>query len=191
MRRFSDWQRMASQLAHTGWLVLLVSVACMIVGSAVVAVWNPDINAPPAEATECENPPCFGGGGMPSVADLPTVLAFVGYGLAVLLGAPHALGGTWSVLRGQWRRGLPRLLVVVGPVLVVAGTELVPHVVNPCLAAELTQNELPGFCEHTESGADIGGRVHAMHHAVVGALPMAVLYTWALRRWQPDVVRKR
>jgi len=83
---------------------------------------------------------------------------------------------------------VPKLLVVVGPVLFVAGTELVPHVVNPCIAAEMTQNELPGFCEHTESGTDIGGRVHALHHAVIGALPMIVLYTWALRRWQPDVV---
>lgn len=191
MRRLSGWQQMANRLAHIGWLVVLVSVAFMIVGSAVGAVWYPDTNSPPAETTECENPPCFGGGGMPGLADLPTVIAFGGYGLAVLLGVPSALWGAWNVLRGRWRLGLPELLVVVGPLLLVAGTELVPHVVNPCLAADLTRDELLGFCEHTESGTDIGGRVHALHHAVVGALPMALLYTWALRRWQPDVVRKR
>lgn len=190
MRRLSCWQQMANRLAHIGWLILLVSVAFMLVGSAAIAVWNPDTNSPPAETTECENPPCFGGGGMPGVADLPTVLAFVGYGLAVLLSVPSGLLGAWRVLRGRWRLGLPGLLVVVAPLLFIAGIELVPHVVNPCLAADLTRDELPGFCEHTESGGDIGGRVHALHHAVIGALPMAWLYTWALRRWQPDVVRK-
>ncbi len=25
-------------------------------------------------------------------------------------------------------------------------------------------------------------------HAVIGALPMVLLYRWALRRWRPDVV---
>ena len=190
MRRSFNWLQTTNRLARLGWVVLLISVAFMIVGSAAVAVWNPDTEAPPAKTTACENPPCFGGGGMPSVADLPTVLAFAGYGLAVLLGVPGSLLGMGRVLRGRWRQGLPGLLVVAGPLLFVAGTELVPHVVNPCFAADLTRNELPGFCERTESGADIGARVHALHHAVVGALPMAVLYTWALRRWQPDVARK-
>ena len=191
MQRFSRWQRPALRLAHTGWLILLVSVAVMIVGSSVVAVWNPDTDPPPADTTECQNPPCFGGGGMPGVADLPTVVAFVGSGMAILLGVPRALWGAWSVLRGRWRPGVPGLLAVVGPLLFVAGTELVPHVLNPCFAVELTGNDLPGFCERTESGADIGSRVHALHHAVFGALPMAVLYTRALRRWQPDVVKSQ
>lgn len=187
----SRWRRMADRLARIGWLVLLVSVAFMIVGSAVVAVWNPDTDTPPVETTECENPPCFGGGGMPGLADLPTVVPFLGYSMAILLGVPGALSATWKLLRGQWRSALTWLLPFVGPGLFIVGTELVPHVVNPCLAAGLSRDELPGFCEKTGSGTDISGRVHALHHALVGALPMLVLYTRALRRWQPDVVKKQ
>jgi hypothetical protein len=182
---------MADRLARIGWLVLLVSVAFMIVGSAGVAMWNPDADAPPAETTECENPPCFGGGGMPGLADLPTVVSFLGFSMAILLGMPSALSGTWKLLRGQWRLALTWLLPFVGPGLFIVGTELVPHVVNPCLVAELSRDELPGFCEKTGSGTDISGRVHALHHALVSALPMLVLYTRALRRWQPDVVKKQ
>lgn len=190
MEDSSRWWRLADRLVRIGWLLLIVSVAFMIVGSAVVAVLNPDIEAPLAEATECENPPCFGGGGMPGLADLPTVVSFGGYSLAILLGVPSGLAGAWSLLRGQWRVGLAWLLPFVGPVLFVVGTEIVPHLANPCFAAELTRDELPGFCEQTESGADISGRVHALHHAVVGALPMLLLYTGALRRWRPNVVKK-
>jgi hypothetical protein len=185
MDRFSA---VAEHLARFGWLVLVASVATMILGSVVVAVWNPETAASPAEAEECENPPCLGGGGMPGLADLPTVISFIGYGLAILLGVPSAMAGVWSILRGRWSIGGRSLLVFVGPLLVLAGTELVPHVVNPCIVADLTSDELPGYCEQTESGTDIGGRFHALHHAVVGALPMALLYTWALRRWRPDPV---
>lgn len=191
MRRFSGWPQTANRLARIGWVILLVSVAFMIVGSAVVAVWNPGTDSPPAETTECEDPPCFDLGGMPGAANLPTVVAFIGYGLAVLLGVPSAVAGAWSMLRGRWRRGLSGLLVVVGPLLFIVGTEIVPHVVNPCVVADVVSDDLPGYCERTESGADIDNRVHAFHHAVLGALPMAALYTWALRRWRPDVVRKR
>ncbi len=191
MEGSSRWQRIAARLARVGWLALLASVAIMILGSAVVAVWNPDTDAPQAETAECEDPPCFGGGGMPGVGDFPTVVSFLGYSVAILLGVPSALLAAWSLLRGQWRVGLAWLLPFVGPGLFIVGTELVPHVVNPCFAAELTRGELPGYCEQTESGADISGRAHALHHAVVGALSMLVLYTWALRRWRPHVLRKR
>ncbi|HEV2126681.1 MAG TPA: hypothetical protein VGW38_28305 [Chloroflexota bacterium] len=188
MERSSRWRRVATRLARIGWLVLLVSVALMVLGSAVVAVLNPDTEAPTAESTECDDPPCFGGGGLPGLVDLPTVVSFVGYSVAILLGVPSAVVGLWSVLRGQWRLGVAWLLTFVGPVLFIVGTELVPHVVNPCFAAEVAGEKLPSYCERTESGADISGRVHALHHGLVGAVPMAVLYTWALRRWRPDVV---
>lgn len=191
MEGSSRWRRMSDRMARLGWLVLIVSVAFMIVGSTVVAVWNPDTEAPSAEAAECENPPCFGGGGMPGLADLPSVVAFGGCSVAILLGVPSVLLGGPNLLRGRWKAGLVWLLPFVGPVLFIVGTELIPHAVNPCLAAELTRDELPGYCEKTESGADIGGRVHALHHAMVGALPMLVVYTWVLRRWRPDEVKKQ
>lgn len=191
MERSSRWQRIAARFALLGWLVLRVSVAIAILGGAAVAVWNPDTEPPPPQTTECENPPCFDIGGMPGPESLPVVVPFLGYSVAVLLGVPSALAGAWSLVRGRRSQGFRRLLVCVGPLLVLVGMEIVPHVVNPCFAAELTSDELPRFCGRTESGADIADRGHALHHAVVGALPMAILYWWALRRWRSDVLKNR
>ncbi len=183
--------RLADRLAHVGWVVLLLSVGFGVVGGAVVAVWNPDTAPPPRQAEECANPPCFGGGGAPRLEDMPAVVPILGSALAVLLGVPSALRGVSAIARGRWSHGLRRLLVVVGPVLLIVGMEIVPHVINPCLVADLRGGELPVFCERTESGADIADRLHALYHAVVGAIPMLAIYGWALHRWQPNVLPHR
>ncbi len=97
------WQRRADRLARWAWPVLLASVALALVGGLVVAAWNPDTGVPQSSAEACENPPCFGGGGLPGAHDLPVVLPVLGYGLAAGLGLPSLLAGGWDLLRG--RRG--------------------------------------------------------------------------------------
>ena len=191
MERSSRWQRIADLFARLGWWVLVVSVAIAILGGAVVAAWNPDTEPPAPETTECADPPCFGGGGLPGPEDLPMVVPFLGYGLALLLGVSSAIAGVWSLARGRWSEGFRSLLIVVGSLLFIVGMEIVPHVINPCFAADLAGNQLPRFCERTESGPDITSRLHALDHALVGALPMLFLYRWALRRWRADVLRQR
>jgi hypothetical protein len=191
MERASRWQRIVDRLARLGWWVLVVSVVLAILGGAVVAAWNPDTDPPAPEAIECADPPCFGGGGLPGPEDLPMVVPFLGYGLALLLGVPSAIAGGWSVVRGRWPEGFRRLLILVGPFLFIVGMEIVPHVVNPCFAADLAGDDLPRFCEPSESGPDITSRLHTLDHALVGALPMAFLYRWALRRWRSDVLTNR
>ena len=156
-----------------------------------VAVWGSDTAAPAPAAEECPDPPCFGGGGLPGPSDIPVVVPFLGYGLAVALGLLSALAGGWDLLRGRWAAGGRRLLAFAGPVLVLAGTELVPHLASPCLPAALGADWLPPGCERTAQGVDVAGRWHALDHALVGALPMAALYRLALRRWRPDVARRR
>ncbi len=188
MATASRWQHIADRLGRIGYVMLLVSVAFALLSSAVVTAWNPDTEPPSAETTECTDPPCFGGGGMPGAADVPTVLPFLGFVLAIVLGVPGAMAGVWSLAHRQWSEGLRRVLVFAGPLVVVIGTEIVPHVVNPCLVADLTRDQLPRFCGRTESGADIADRGHALHHAIVGALPMVVGYRWALRRWHTAVL---
>lgn len=190
VRGHSGWHLMVDRLARIAWIVLLISVAIAIVGGAVVAAWNPETSPPPAEATECEDPPCFGGGGMPGPENLPIVIPFLGYSLAILLGVPNAVAGAWGLVRGRWRQGFQGLLIFVGPVVFLIGMEIVPHVINPCLVADVAGDQLPRFCGRTESGADIADRGHALHHALVGAVPMAMLYRWALRRWRPDVLNE-
>ena len=146
MAKASGWQHIADRFGRFGWIVLVVSVTLAILGGAIAAVWNPDTDPPPAETTECTDPPCFGGGGMPGAADIPTVLPVLGYALAMVLGIPSALMSVGSFAHHRWSEGLPRLLVFLGPLLIVVGMELIPHVVNPCLVADLAGDRLSRFC---------------------------------------------
>ena len=137
----------------------------------------------------CESPPCFGGGGLPGPSDLPAVLPAVlpvlVDGLAIALGLPSVLAAGWNLLRGRWAAGWRRLLALAGPVQFLIGTEVVPHALSPCLPAERSAGWQPGVCERqAHGGADVGDRWHALDHALVGAVPMAVLYR--LRRSRPD-----
>ncbi|CAA9560653.1 MAG: hypothetical protein AVDCRST_MAG49-2524 [uncultured Thermomicrobiales bacterium] len=190
--RSARWQRGADRLARWAWPVLLAAVALALAGGVAVAAWASDTEEPEPVVDECEDPPCFGGGGLPGLSDLPVVLPVLGYGLAIALGLPSVLAGGWDLLRGRWGAGGRRLLAFVGPLLVLVGTEVVPHVISPCLPAELGAGWQPGVCERQEHGGlDVGDRWHALDHALVGAVPMAALYWLALRRWRPELALRR
>ena len=186
------WHRAADRLARYAWLILLVAVALALAGGAVdAATWQP--RTPDAQVeVGCENPPCSGGGGMPGLRELPTVVPILGYLLAIVLGVPSLLAGAWDVLRGRWGVGGRRLLAFAGPVLFLVGTEIVPHLLNPCFfALQLGDTRLPEFyCAYDpEWGVDLADRWHLLDHTLVGALPMAALYRLALRRWRPNIAR--
>ena len=189
------WQRAADRLARYAWLVLLVAIAVALVGGVVAAIiWQPGSENVQAEVEVCENPPCFGGGGMPSLRDLPMVISTLGYLLVIVLSLPSLLAGAWDVLRARWAAGGRRLLAYAGPVLFFVGTEIVPHLLNPCYwALAIGGTRLPEFyCAYNpEWGVDVADRWHLLDHTLVGALPMAALYWLALRRWHPDVMRLR
>ncbi|MDQ4077291.1 MAG: hypothetical protein M3220_13715 [Chloroflexota bacterium] len=182
------------RLAQYAWLILLVAVALAMVGGVTsAAIWQPSVDYVPAEM-ECENPPCFGGGGMPSLRDLPIVIPVLGYLLAIVLGLPSLLASIWDLLRGHWAAGGRRLLTFAGPVLFFVGTEIIPHLVNPCYFAwTLAGQRLPEFyCAYSpEWGADFAARWHLLAHTLIGAIPMAVLYWLALRKWRPSILRFR
>ncbi len=190
----AGWQRPSDRLARYALLILLGSVAIALVGGTVyAATWEPRTVAVPGRDA-CPDPPCFGGGGLPGVRDLPTVVSTLGYLLVILLGLPSLLAGAWDYLRGRWAAGGRRLLAFVGPVLFFLGTELVPHLFNPCyFALEFAGKQLPEFyCEYSpEGGADLADRWHLLDHTLVGALPLAALYWLALRRWRPAIARLR
>ena len=184
------WQRWADRLARYGWLVLVAAVAVALIGGVIAAAtWQPGGAPPPPPVAECANPPCFGGGGLPSARDLPLILPLLGYLLAIVLGVPGLLAGAYDLLRGRPVAGSRRLLAFVGPLLVLIGMEIVPHIVNPCALSWLLGHRwLPGICAYNPDwGGDFADRWHALDHALVGALPLAALYTLALRRWRPDV----
>ncbi len=194
------WQRAADRLARYGWVVLLAAVVAALVGGMVsAATWEPP--APDAEVAvpgrdACPDPPCFdvGGEGLPGLRDLLMTIPILGYLLAVVLGLPSLLAGVWDALRGRWAAGGRRLLAFVGPTLLFVGTEIVPHLLNPCFwALTLGGVRLPElYCAYSpEWGADVTDRWHLLDHALVGALPLAALYWWALRRWRLDIAPVR
>ena len=115
---------------------------------------------------------------------VPSLLQLLGYALAVALGVPGLLAGGRELLRGSPRLAVGRVLPFFGPLLVLVGTELVPHL----LACPL----LPWTCEdHPRHGWSIAGQWHQLDHALVGAVPLTALYGWALRRWHPAVATSR
>ncbi len=186
------WQHGTDRLARYGWLVLLAAVVVALVGGMVyAATWEPRQVAVPGQDA-CPAPPCFDRGDLqPGLRDLPTVIPTLGYLLAILLGLPSLPAAAWDLLRGRWGAGTGRLLAFVGPVLFFIGTEIVPHLFNPCyFALALADRRLPElYCEYgPELGADLADRWHLLDHTLVGAIPFAALYLLVLRRWRPDVV---
>lgn len=163
-----------------------------------------DVAAPRAPAAEvavpgrdaCPAPPCFDvrGEGLPGVRDLLAIIPILGYLLAIVAGLPSLLAGAWDVLRGRGNAGGRRLLAFTGPAVLLAGAETVPHLLNPCFwALALGGTRLPElYCAYnSEWGADSADRWHPLWHALTGALPVAILYWLALRRWRPEVARIR
>lgn len=118
--------------------------------------------------------------------------------LAAALGALHVVSPSET---GAKLGAMRRLLPLLGPVIVFIGMELLPHVVNPCtISGALGRDNLPSGCEVSEyrSGfggkgemtrsIDLAGRWHGLAHAVIGGVPMILLYRVALRKWRPDVL---
>jgi hypothetical protein len=168
--------------------ILLAGATAIALGTAVALlgfVW-PDLGSDNPPASEpCTSPPCPPES-LPSGVELveasPTLLPVALTALAVLL----ALAAVTAVLRDdRSRTTLGRsALLVAGPVLVLVGAEVVPHVATPCWSGEI-----PGVCEATpEHGYDYAGAAHPFGHALLGWVPLALLHTWAVRRWWPEMV---
>jgi hypothetical protein len=121
--------------------------------------------------------------GTSALLGLPFMAHVLLLGLALLIGALTLLLSLVAAGRRRGRRGLGLAAVAVGgPLLVLIGGELVPHLVNPCVLPDVAGAEPPGFCVTTPEGADVPDNWHALDHAVVGFLPVSLLVAWWWRR---------
>ncbi len=61
----------------------------------------------------------------------------------------------------------------VGLPLFFIGTEIVPHLLNPCLMSALFGSQIwPGVCASSAQGGwEFADRWHVLDHMVVGVLP--------------------
>jgi hypothetical protein len=180
-------QRLVDLLARWGALVLWLAVVIGLFGGVASALlWSPSqsfSSATPA-VDPCPSPPCFGDGTLPRLIDLPVVLPVIGFMLATLLGAPSLLVGVWDLMRKRLRLGAWRVLAFFGPLFVLVGMEVIPHVLNPCLVMFLLGSEAPGLCQ-----GDVSDRWHALSHALIGGLPLVLLYT-RIRGMGRDVIER-
>ena len=159
-------------------LVVLAGVISVMSG-LLELVWSPEI--PPAPPSTCTDEPCFNFD-FP-VAVLPLIAHVLLLGLAFAGGGLLLLRGVVTAIRRRQLRALAvGVMFVVGPLMVLVGGEVVPHVLNPCVLPDLAGAEPPGFCESTPEGADVPENWHALDHALVGFLPMSVLVAWWCRR---------
>lgn len=148
-----------------------------VMSGLLALVWSPDL--PPAPP--CKAEPCFGLdlGNASLFAVLPLIAHVLLLGLALAMGG---LSLVLSVVTAMRRRQLQALTVsaiaMVGPLMVLAGGEVLPHVLNPCVLPELAGAEPPAFCESTPEGPDVPEHWHALDHALVGFLPLSLLVAW-------------
>lgn len=171
------------RLAHWSG-ILVVAAGVVSVGSGLLAlVWFPDLPDAPPDA--CTDPPCWSldlGGASPLVL-LPFVAHVLLLGAALLLGGLSLLLSLVAAVRGDGRHVLAvGAVAVAGPLLVLVGGEVLPHVLNPCVLPELAGAEPPGFCTRTSEGADVPDNWHALDHALEGFLPLSLEEAWWWRR---------
>lgn len=174
---------MAERLARWTAVVVVVAGAVAAASGLLALVWSPDL--PDAVPDACLDPPCLSldlGGASPLVI-LPFAAHFLLLGVAVVIGAASLLLSVVTAVRGHGRRVLAvGAVAVVGPLLVLIGGEVLPHVLNPCALPEFVGAEPPGFCTRTPEGADIPESWHALDHALAGFLPLSLALAWCWKR---------
>lgn len=173
----------AERLARWGVVVVVVAGVVAVASGVLALVWSPDL--PVAPPDPCPDPPCLGldlGGASPLVF-LPLIGHLGLLGVALLMGGLSLLLSMAAAVRGHGRHVLAvGVAAVVGPLLVLVGGEILPHVLNPCVLPDLVGAEPPGFCVRTSDGVDVPDDWHLLDHALVGFLPLSLALAWWRKR---------
>ncbi|HUG74553.1 MAG TPA: hypothetical protein VMM81_02635 [Acidimicrobiia bacterium] len=176
----------AERLARWAVVVVVVAGVVAVALGLLALVWSPDLPDAPPDA--CPDPPCFGidlGGASPLLL-LPSGAHLLLLGIALLMGGLSLLLSLVAALRGHGRRALAvGVTAVVGPLLVLVGGEVLPHLLNPCVLPDLAGMEPPGFCVRTAEGVDVADDWHLLDHALVGFLPLSLALAWWWKRREP------
>lgn len=186
MQGRSRHRQHVDRAARVGLLLVLVAAALgAAAGGLAVATHQPSDSVTPV-VDPCPDPPCFGGGGAPSLADIPSILPVACLLLSALCGLPGLLRAVTRTVRRRRDRSR-RILPFVGPLVVLVLMEVLPHVLNPCVLADAAGARLPPGCSRGEDGVDVADRFHTLDHALVGLVPAALGYRALLLRRRPDL----
>jgi len=130
------------------------------------------------------------------VATILIVGGLAAFLAAVVLGVPAAVARVRAIFKpNTGRKGA--LIFFFGPLLVLIGMELVPHLLNPCgLPNALEKPFTSSICERTsyrggfqgkgavETAVDVKDRWHPLAHGLLGAVPLLVVDARVVRRRQ-------
>lgn len=172
------------RLARTSVLLLLAATALQVAVNAPYALgWlhYPDVSDD--GDVNCVDPPC-GPESLPPLEVFPVVAPFALAAFALLLGFAVLASALVRSLKSSQRSLLSGILLVLAPLLVLVGGEVVPHVVTPCWFGEI-----PGVCEGTDvHGVDWDDDMHLLAHGLIGWVPSTALAWWLVSRWRPEVL---
>lgn len=169
----------SQRLARSSIVLVVLAGVISVMSGLLELVWSPDL--PPAPPSTCTDEPCFDFS-FP-LAALPFIAHVLLLGLALSMGGLSLLLGVVTAVRRRQARVLAvSAIAVVGPLVVLVGGEILPHVLNPCVLPDLAGAQPPAFCESTRDGTDVPENWHALDHAVVGFLPLSLAVAWWWRR---------
>lgn len=175
-RRSPDWQRLAPVMLQYGWQVLVATVLIALVAGVVYPASRTQIPEDPLlQSFDCASPPCFPQTTASRLGDLLVRLPPIGYTLALLLCVPALLVGVRYVMAGQDAKAGPAFVAFFGTLTVLVGTDILPHVLNPCLGFG---PRLDGLCGEFAGRWDVQERWHTLLHTLFGAIPFTVLLGW-------------
>lgn len=173
----------SQRFARLSVILVVLAGAVSVMSGLVSLVWSPDL--PAASPGTCTEEPCFDfdlGNASPFAA-LPLIAHLLLLGLALAMGGVSLLSSVVTAIRRHQRRALAvSAIAVAGPLIVLAGGEVVPHLLNPCVLPDLAGAQPPAFCVSTPEGTDVPDNWHALDHALVGFLPLSLLVAWWWRR---------
>lgn len=177
-----DLERVAPLLSSYAWRILLSTVVVALLAGVLYPATRTSIPEDPLlQSFDCAAPPCFPQTPLSRLSDVLVKLPPLGYALALMLSLPGLIFGFRYLLAGRDSLAASGLLAFFGTALVLVGTDVVPHVLNPCLTFG---PQLSGVCGEFAGRWDVQDRWHTLLHTLLGAAPLVLVFAWLKRRWR-------
>lgn len=169
-----DWRQIAEQGIFFAWRALLITVFLALVAGVIYPASRTTIPEDPLlQSFDCAEPPCFPQSPASRLGDVLVELPPFGYALALLLTLPGLLVGAHDLLEGR-KEGAWRLITpFLGTLLVLIGIDVVPRLLNPCIAIGPS---LDSLCGEFAGRWDVQARWRTLQHALLGSLPFTLLF---------------
>ena len=171
-----DWRLVARTGIWYGWRVLILTALFALLAGIVFPATRTTIPEESLQQSmDCPVVPCVPETPASVVADTLVRLPFYGYLLALALCVPGLVIGIGDLRSGRMEGARRFIVPFLGTALVLICIDVVPRVINPCLILGPTMD---GLCREFSGRWDVRPQWHYLHHALIGAVPSALLFGW-------------